>query len=77
MKDHPNIVQAIDFFKEKDFYFLILELMNGGELFDRIVQKQFYNEKEVCRVYYVYLSLSLRVLHANASSILGILYLYI
>eukprot|EP01084_Bolivina_argentea_P215596 366045_1 len=46
LKGHPNIVQIVDFFEEKDYYFLVLELMKGGELFDRIVEKQVYNEKE-------------------------------
>jgi calcium/calmodulin-dependent protein kinase I len=34
-------------------YYLVMETMHGGELFDRIVQKSFYNEKEargVCRI---------------------------
>ncbi len=67
VKGHPNIVQMVDFFSEKDHYFLVLELMKGGELFDRIVAKQFYNEKEVCDMYYAYLSLTPRVLAANTS----------
>ena len=27
-----------------------MELMTGGELFDRIVEKEFYSEKEACDV---------------------------
>lgn len=27
-------------------YYLVMEVMSGGELFDRIVQKSYYNEKE-------------------------------
>uniref|UniRef100_A0A7S4DC48 non-specific serine/threonine protein kinase n=1 Tax=Heterosigma akashiwo TaxID=2829 RepID=A0A7S4DC48_HETAK len=44
--NHPNIIKVFDFFEEKDFYYLVTELMQGGELFDRIVKKTFYNEKE-------------------------------
>lgn len=33
-------------FDEKTHYFLVTEMMSGGELFDRIVKKSFYNEKE-------------------------------
>ncbi len=40
-------MQITDFFEEKDYYYLVFEFMKGGELFDRIVEKQFYNEKEV------------------------------
>jgi len=43
---HPNIIKLFDFFEEKHFYYLVTELMQGGELFDRIVKKTFYNEKE-------------------------------
>jgi serine/threonine protein kinase len=40
-------------FKEQRYYFLVTELLEGGELFDRIVLKEAYNEKEarnVCKV---------------------------
>jgi calcium/calmodulin-dependent protein kinase I len=43
---HPNIIRLYDVFEEKDFYYLVTEKMMGGELFDRIVQKSYYNEKE-------------------------------
>jgi len=43
---HQNIIQLFDFFEEPDMFYLVTELMEGGELFDRIVQKTFYNEKE-------------------------------
>lgn len=44
--DHPNIIRLYDVFEEREFYYLVTEQMNGGELFDRIVQKSYYNEKE-------------------------------
>jgi len=50
---NPNIIRLYDVFEEKEFYYLITEKMLGGELFDRIVQKSYYNEKEardVCRI---------------------------
>ena len=43
---HPNIVRLIDFFEEPLTYIIIMEYVMGGELFDRIVKKAFYNEKE-------------------------------
>lgn len=43
---HPHIVPLIDFFEEKDCYFLVMELMSGGDLFDRIGKKKTYNEAD-------------------------------
>lgn len=43
---HANIVQAFDFFEEDKVFYVILECLEGGELFDRIVKKTYYNEKE-------------------------------
>lgn len=42
---HPNIVQAFALYHEKDSIYLILEYMEGGELFDRIVEKKRYTEQ--------------------------------
>lgn len=44
--DHPNIIKLYDFYEEKKMYYMVIELMEGGELFERIVKKTFYNEKE-------------------------------
>jgi len=51
--DHEHIICLYDFFEESQMYYLVLERMSGGELFDRIVEKHFYNEKEardVCKI---------------------------
>jgi serine/threonine protein kinase len=37
--DHPHIIRLYQFFDEQKHYYLVTELMEGGELFDRIVQK--------------------------------------
>jgi calcium/calmodulin-dependent protein kinase I len=44
--NHPNIVKCVDFFEEEKTFYMVLEYLEGGELFDRIVKKTFYNEKE-------------------------------
>lgn len=44
--DHPHIICLFDFFEESSNYYLVMERMSGGELFDRIVAKLYYNEKE-------------------------------
>ena len=43
---HPNIVPVLDFFDEPDCYFIIMELMAGGDLFDRIGKKKSYSEAD-------------------------------
>lgn len=42
---HPNIVVLEEIFETETHVFLILEIVNGGELFDKIVELQFYSEK--------------------------------
>lgn len=32
--DHPNIVKLHDIYEDEKYFFLIMELMTGGELFD-------------------------------------------
>lgn len=43
---HVHIIRLYDFFTEPSTYYLVMERMSGGELFDRIVAKAYYNEKE-------------------------------
>lgn len=43
---HIHIIRLYDFFVEPSTYYLVMERMRGGELFDRIVAKAYYNEKE-------------------------------
>jgi calcium/calmodulin-dependent protein kinase I len=50
---HLHIIRLYDFFVEPSTYYLVMERMRGGELFDRIVAKAYYNEKEArdtCKV---------------------------
>lgn len=47
---HPHIICLYDFFEDPKTYYLIMEQMSGGELFDRIVAKLYYNENEARNV---------------------------
>lgn len=41
----------LDCFESKTAYFIVFELMGGGELFDRIVEKECYSEAEAAKVF--------------------------
>ncbi|XP_057308525.1 calcium/calmodulin-dependent protein kinase type IV-like [Hydractinia symbiolongicarpus] len=43
---HPNIIRLKEIFESETHLFLVLELVTGGELFDRIVEKGFYSEQD-------------------------------
>ena len=43
---HKNIVKSYDFVESNDHLHVVLEKIDGGELFDRILKKRCYNEKE-------------------------------
>jgi len=42
--DHPGIVQLVSFTESSLHYFLVLELMEGGELFHQIVKLTYFSE---------------------------------
>jgi len=44
--DHPNVVKTYEIYDEANYLYIVMELMTGGELFDRIVEKDHYSEKE-------------------------------
>ena len=47
----PNIVQLYEEYYEKGTYcYLVLEMMDGGELFDRIIEKKMFSEQEAREV---------------------------
>jgi calcium-dependent protein kinase len=43
--DHPNILKVYEFFNTPRRLFIITELCTGGELFDKITQDKFFDEK--------------------------------
>ena len=50
---HQHIICLYKDYDDSMFYYLVTEMMKGGELFDRIVAKTYYNEKEardVCKI---------------------------
>uniref|UniRef100_A0A183INS0 Protein kinase domain-containing protein n=1 Tax=Soboliphyme baturini TaxID=241478 RepID=A0A183INS0_9BILA len=43
---HPNIVRLYETYEDKSNYYLVMELVTGGELFDRIVERGTFSEKD-------------------------------
>jgi calcium/calmodulin-dependent protein kinase I len=43
---HPNIIQMSEIYETDEYLFLVMELVTGGELFDKIIEKGCYTEKE-------------------------------
>lgn len=47
---HPNCAQLYEMFETPKKIYMILELLTGGELFDRIVQKGSFSEREAANL---------------------------
>lgn len=43
---HPYVCPLHDFFVQKDHFFIVMEIMAGGDLFDRLGKVETYNEDE-------------------------------
>ena len=44
--DHPNIVKLLEIYEDEAHYCLVMELMQGGELFEHIVNLETIPEAE-------------------------------
>lgn len=62
--NHPHIIKLHEVFEENDEFFIVTELVEGGELFDRIVAKSHYTEKEARDLIKIFL-LTMEYMHAQ------------
>lgn len=69
MVDHPNIVLLYYAFQDHNKLYLILEYLDGGELFHHLAQERFMSEKNAS-YYIAQMVLALRYLHTQ----LGVIY---
>lgn len=60
--DHPNIVKLIEFNETSQYYFIVLELCPGGELFHQIVRLTYFSE-DLSRHVIVQVAKALEYLH--------------
>lgn len=49
--DHPNVIKMYEYFEDDVNIYLILEKCEGGELFDKIIEKEFFSEKEAAVIF--------------------------
>lgn len=47
---HPHILPLIEVYESKDSIYLVLELVTGGELFDKIVERGNYSETDAANI---------------------------
>ena len=63
--DHPNVVSFIDFSESRQYYYIVLELCPGGELFHQIVRLTYFSE-ELSRHVILQVAEALEYLHEEA-----------
>ncbi|KAG2446603.1 hypothetical protein HYH02_008588 [Chlamydomonas schloesseri] len=49
LSEHPNCTKLVEVFEDGANYYLVMELISGGMMFDRIVKKGHYSEKEAAK----------------------------
>ncbi|KAI9884002.1 MAG: hypothetical protein M1823_004220 [Watsoniomyces obsoletus] len=60
--DHPNIVKLVEFSESRQYYYIVLELCPGGELFHQIVRLTYFSE-DLSRHVIVQVAKALEYLH--------------
>jgi serine/threonine protein kinase len=61
---HPHIIKCLDIFEEPSSFFIVMDLVTGGELFERLAHKKNYSEEEARNVIVILLS-AIRHCHDN------------
>ena len=54
--DHQNIVKLYEVYEDREYFYLVMDLLKGGELFDEIVRRQRYSEQEAAAIMFQLLS---------------------
>jgi len=75
---HPNISGLREVFEDQDYYYLVMDLVSGGEMFDHLIEYGAYSEADAARLMQEVASAlaflhGVGVIHAD----LKVIYLYI
>jgi len=62
--NHPNVLKLFEVFEEEDYFFLVTEFVEGKELFDRIVERGAYSERDAANIVVQILE-AVEYLHSN------------
>ncbi|KAM8864861.1 serine/threonine-protein kinase Chk2 [Synchiropus picturatus] len=62
--DHPCLIKTEDFYQTDERYFIVLELMEGGELFQRVKSQQQLQEP-VAKLYFYQMLRAVEYLHSH------------
>lgn len=49
--DHPHVLKLYEYFEDSRNVYLVTEICRGGELFDRIIEAEFFSEKVAARIF--------------------------
>ncbi|KAK6635088.1 hypothetical protein RUM44_000337 [Polyplax serrata] len=47
---HPNIIHLVEFFEDEERFYLVFEKVVGGQLLDRIQERNHFSEREACQI---------------------------
>ena len=62
--DHPNIIKIFDYYTDKNNFYVVNELVTGGELYDQIINLKFFTEDNAAIIMKQLLS-AVFYLHSN------------
>ena len=62
--DHPHIVHLDEVYEDKDTACFVMELAKGGEVFDRLIEKEYFDEVSAS-------NLVVQVLSGNSINLTG------
>mgnify|MGYP000029206358 FL=1 len=48
--DHPNVVKLFEAYQDKKRYYIITEMITGGELFDQITKRPYFSERDAAHI---------------------------
>ena len=61
---HPCVINLEDVIDTPDYLFIVLELAEGGELFDKIIEKTKLNEVEA-KLHFYQIASAIKYLHSK------------